>query len=253
MSAGSVLYMTGRRKCTDLGGLFHSMPVSTICGIIGALAISAFPLTSGFISKSMVSQAASDGRMLTVWLLLTAASAGVFLHAGIKFPWFVFFQKDSGLRPADPPASMRWAMIFFASLCIAIGIWPEPLYDLLPYPVTFEPYTGAHVVTQLQLLLFSGLAFFAMLPYLRRTLTITLDADWVWRRLLPAATAQGDRLVSATCSICERGAGLATALVADRLLRHRAPDGSFARTSSIRAMALWVLVLLLGYLVLYYL
>ena len=38
-----------------------------------------------------------------VWFLLAAASAGVFLHAGIKFPWFVFFQKDSGLRPADPP------------------------------------------------------------------------------------------------------------------------------------------------------
>ena len=26
MSAGSVLYMTGRRKCTDLGGLFRTMP-----------------------------------------------------------------------------------------------------------------------------------------------------------------------------------------------------------------------------------
>ena len=187
MSAGSVLYMTGRRKCSELGGLFHSMPVATICGTIGALAISAFPLTSGFISKSMISQAATDGHMLTVWLLLTAASAGVFLHAGIKFPWFVFFQKDSGLRPSDPPRSMRWAMIFFALLCIALGVWPEPLYGLLPYAVKYQPYTGAHVVTQLQLLLFSGLAFFVMLPYLRRTLTITLDTDWVWRKLLPAA------------------------------------------------------------------
>ena len=253
MSAGSVLYMTGRRKCTDLGGLFHSMPVATICGTIGALAISAFPLTSGFISKSLVSQAASDGHMLVVWLLLTAASAGVFLHAGIKFPWFVFFQKDSGLRPDDPPRSMRWAMILFAVLCIAIGIWPDALYGLLPYAVKYEPYTGAHVVTQLQLLLFSGLAFFVMLPYLRRTLTITLDSDWVWRKLLPAAVTQLDRLAAATWSIGERGAELASAVVSDLVMRQRAPDGSFVRTSSIRAMALWVLVLLLGYLVLYYL
>ena len=104
MSAGSVLLMTGRRKCSELGGLFHTMPLTTVCGTIGALAISSFPLTSGFVSKSMVSQAAADGHLLTVWLLLTAASAGVFLHAGIKFPWFVFFQKDSGLRPAEPPA-----------------------------------------------------------------------------------------------------------------------------------------------------
>ena len=133
MSAGSVLLMTGRRKCSELGGLFHSMPLTTVCGSIGALAISSFPLTSGFVSKSMVTQAAADGHLQTVWLLLTAASAGVFLHAGIKFPWFVFFQKDSGLRPAEPPAPMRWAMVALAFLCIAMGVWAEPLYALLPY------------------------------------------------------------------------------------------------------------------------
>ena len=191
--------------------------------------------------------------MLTVWLLLTAASAGVFLHAGIKFPWFVFFQKDSGLRPGDPPLSMRWAMIFFALLCIALGVWPEPLYGLLPYAVTYQPYTGAHVVAQLQLLLFSGLAFFVMLPYLRRTLTITLDTDWVWRKLLPAAAARLERIIVATQSIVGRGAERASSAVSGLVMRHRAPDGSFVRTSSIRGMALWVLVLLLGYLVLYYL
>ena len=103
MSAGSVLYMTGKRKCSDLGGLFRTMPLTTICGIIGALSISSFPLTSGFISKSMISEAAADQHLEYVWYLLAAASAGVFLHAGIKFPWFVFFQKDSGLRPPDPP------------------------------------------------------------------------------------------------------------------------------------------------------
>ncbi|MCB1739472.1 MAG: Na+/H+ antiporter subunit D, partial [Gammaproteobacteria bacterium] len=95
MSAGSVLLMTARRKCTDLGGLFQSMPVTAVNGIIGALAISAFPFTSGFVTKSLETQAAANEGMLLVWLLLLAASAGVFRHARIKFPWFVFFQKDS--------------------------------------------------------------------------------------------------------------------------------------------------------------
>jgi multicomponent Na+:H+ antiporter subunit D len=104
MSAGSVLYMTGKRKCTDLGGLYHSMPITMTCGIIGALAISSFPLTSGFVTKSMINQAAADQHLALAWFVLTAASAGVFLHAGIKFPWFVFFQKDSGMRPAEPAA-----------------------------------------------------------------------------------------------------------------------------------------------------
>jgi len=181
MSAGSVLYMTGRRKCSELGGLIHSMPITAACGIIGALAISAFPFTSGFISKSMISQSAADEHLMWVWLLLAAASAGVFLHAGIKFPWFVFFQKDSGLRPKDPPWNMRAAMILFAAACVLLGLFPEWLYSLLPYPVDYVPYTASHVVTQLQLLLFAGLAFFALLPLMKRTPTISLDTDWLWR------------------------------------------------------------------------
>ncbi len=133
----------------------------------------------------MVGQAAFDGHMSVVWMLLAAASAGVFLHAGIKFPWFVFFQKDSGLRPPDPPWSQRLAMILFAALCIGLGVFYAPLYRLLPYPVDYVPYTGAHVVEMLQLLLFSGLAFFVMLPLLKRTLTITLDTDWFYRKAGP--------------------------------------------------------------------
>lgn len=252
MSAGSVMRMTGKRKCTELGGLVRTMPLTAACGMIGALAISAFPLTSGFVSKSMVSQAALDGHLMWVWLLLTAASAGVFLHAGIKFPWFVFFQKDSGLRPAEPPVSMRWAMVVFSFLCIALGVWPEPLYALLPYTVSFIPYTGAHVVTQLQLLLFSGLAFFVMLPYLKRTLTITLDADWFWRILLPALLHRiGIPLIKVWNMAVHAAYVLITESTALLLYQHR-QDGRFARTWSTRSMALWVLVLLLGFLILYY-
>jgi len=224
-----------------------------VCGTIGALAISSFPLTSGFVSKSMVSQAAADGHLLTVWLLLTAASAGVFLHAGIKFPWFVFFQKDSGLRPAEPPASMRWAMMVFAFLCIALGVWFEPLYALLPYAVKYEPYTWAHVLTQLQLLLFSGLAFFVMLPYLKRTLTITLDTDWVWRRLLARLADAVQRLVH-RAGKGARGVGSQLGSVSQAMvLRHFGQEAFLARTWPTRSMALWVLLLLLGYLLLYYL
>ena len=185
MSAGSVLYMTGLRKCTDLGGLFRTMPLTTLCGIVGALSISAFPLTSGFISKSMISEGAALQHLGLVWYLLTAATAGVFLHAGIKFPWFVFFHKDAGLRPDDPPWNMRAAMVLLAFICMALGVAPGPLYAILPYKVEFEPYSASHVLVQLQLLLFSGLPFFLLLPWLKRTLTITLDVDWIYRRLGP--------------------------------------------------------------------
>lgn len=249
MSAGSVLYMTGRRKCTDLGGLFQSMPITATCGIIGALAISAFPLTSGFVSKSMISQSAADQHLMSVWLLLTAASAGVFLHAGIKFPWFVFFQKDSGLRPPDPPWTMRAAMILFAALCLAIGIFPRPLYALLPFPVEFVPYTGSHVVAQLQLLLFSGLAFFLLLPLMKRTLTISLDVDWLYRRAAPAAIAWFSRDLRDLIDGVLGGTREQIGSIVDSLARYHGPAGLLARTLPTGRAVFWVLVILAAFLV----
>ncbi len=253
MSAGAVLAATNRRKCSELGGLFHSMPITTICGTIGALAISSFPFTSGFISKSMVTQAAIDGHLQAVWLFLAAASAGVFLHAGIKFPWFVFFQKDSGLRPADPPASLRWAMIVFAFLCIALGVYPDPLYAMLPYTVNYVPYTAAHVITQLQLLLFSGLAFFVMLDYLKRTPTITLDFDWLWRVAGPAAAKAFRRALRQTRAGLTAGLAHGLSILGVFIARQRRPDGMLLRSWPTGSMSLWVMVMLLAHLAIYYL
>ncbi|MDZ7686981.1 MAG: proton-conducting transporter membrane subunit [Gammaproteobacteria bacterium] len=79
------------------------MPITCICGIIGALSISGFPLTSGFTTKTLISQAAANQELVFTYMMLTAASAGVFLHAGIKYPWFVFFQKDPDSALTDAP------------------------------------------------------------------------------------------------------------------------------------------------------
>jgi multicomponent Na+:H+ antiporter subunit D len=259
MSAGVVLYRTGFSRCTDLGGLFRTMPLTTACGIIGALAISGFPLTSGFTTKTMISQAAIDGRMLWTYLLLTAASAGVFLHAGIKFPWFVFFQKDSGLRPADAPWNMAAAMLILAALCILLGVYPELLYQHLPYPVEFQAYKAEKVVFYLQLLLFSGLAFFLLLPLMQRTRTISLDTDWLWRRLLPALWLQMNRawLVASghlQSFAATLGGKLASALNSS-VGAHRDGNGRgiFARSWTITTTGLWIAVLLTGYVLVYYL
>lgn len=245
MSAGSVLYATGRRKCTDLGGLFRTMPLTTLCGTVGALSISSFPFTSGFVSKSMIAQAATDEALAVAWFLLMAASAGVFLHAGIKFPWFVFFQKDSGLRPPDPPWNMRAAMVLFAALCIGIGIWPEPLYGLLPFPVDYAPYTAPHVVNALQLLLFSGLAFFLLLPLMQRTLTVTLDFDRLWRPGGGAPSAAGFAgRVLAPASVGWAAVRARAERAAEAVLRPFRPEGALAAASSIETMVRSVLIAL---------
>ena len=254
MSAGSVLFMTGgKRKCTDLGGLFRTMPLTATCGIIGALSISSFPLTSGFISKSMIAQGAADEHLFYVWMALAAASAGVFLHAGIKFPWFVFFQKDSGLRPAEPPWNMKLAMVFFSILCIGLGMFPGPLYAILPFDVDYVPYTASHVVFQLQLLLFSGLAFFLMLGLLKRTLTITLDFDWFYRGL-GRVLAEEFKIKSdnAWSRFVDRVMRMAGRFL-EGVYRHHGPQGVLARAWPTGSMALWMTLLLAAYLLIAYL
>ena len=254
MTAGAVLYETGKRRCSDLGGLYQSMPVTTLCGIIGALAISSFPFTSGFISKSMIAQSAAYEQITWVWMLLAAASAGVFLHAGIKYPWFVFFQKDSGLRPPDPPKNMQFSMIVLAFICIALGVYPEFLYAILPYPVDYKPYTADHLVTQFQLLLFAGLAFFLLLPLMKRTETISLDFDWFYRRLLPGWWQLIAGFIMQMYQALQHFFSNQLNAIVRNLydLEQQQPKAYFVRLWPIETMVLWVVILLAGYLVLYY-
>ena len=188
MSMGAVLYRTGTIKGSELGGLYKSMPYTTGLCIIGAASISAFPLFSGFISKSLIITATAVEGYWGVWLVLLFASAGVFHHSGIKIPYFAFFQHDSGKRPEEAPLNMLIAMSLAAFLCIAVGVYPQALYNILPYEVNFQPYTTTHVVTQLQLLLFSALAFGWLMrsglypPELKST---NLDFDWSYRYFIP--------------------------------------------------------------------
>ena len=255
MSAGAVIYRTGFSKCTDLGGQFRTMPLTAVCGIIGALAISGFPLTSGFTTKTMISQAAADESLVFVYFMLAAASAGVFLHAGIKFAWFVFFQKDSGLRPTDAPWNMAAAMVLLSALCILLGVFPNLLYEFLPYPVDYVPYTAGKVLFYLQLQLFSGLAFFLLLPLMKRTLTISLDTDWLWRVLLFRIARAIHAAVAAVGLALQTRVSRVLGAVRDRAGDHFGTQltraGVFARAWSIGTTALWIAVLLTAYVLVY--
>ena len=255
MSAGAVIYRTGFSRCTDLGGLFRTMPLTAVCGIIGALAISGFPLTSGFTTKTMISQAAADESLVFVYFMLAAASAGVFLHAGIKFPWFVFFQKDSGLRPKDAPWNMAAAMVLLSTLCILLGVFPNLLYAYLPYPVDYVPYTTGKVLYYLQLLLFSGLAFFLLLPLMKRTLTVSLDADWLWRVLLFKLASRLYQIIANLGTALQSRLGIVLGAMRTRAETRFGTKlgqvGVFARAWSIGSTALWIAVLLTAYVLVY--
>ena len=189
MSMGAVLYRVGNINGSDLGGLYKSMPKTAMLCIIGALSISAFPLFSGFVSKSMVMTALMKEDYGYFWLLMLFASAGVFHHAGIKIPYFAFFHHDSGIRTQEAPRNMLVAMGVAALLCVFIGTQPQYLYALLPWEVEYWPYDVTHVLAQLQLLFFSALAFVWLNKqglYPPELHSVNLDMEWFYRRLVPA-------------------------------------------------------------------
>ena len=187
MSMGAVLFRTGEIRGSHLGGLYKSMPWTTGFCIVGAASISAFPLFSGFISKSIIiTETARNGHML-IWLCLLFASAGVFHHAGIKIPFFAFFAHDSGKRPKEAPLNMLIAMGISSFMCIFLGCNPQWLYEMLPYGAAgYHPYDATHVITQVEILLFSALAFTLLNlwgKYPPELPSVNLDIDWVYRKV----------------------------------------------------------------------
>jgi multicomponent Na+:H+ antiporter subunit D len=255
MSMGAVLYRVGTVKGSELGGLYKSMPMTAGFCIVGAASISAFPLFSGFVSKSLILTAVAGEGHWFVWLVLLFASAGVFHHSGIKIPFFAFFAHDSGKRCAEAPASMLIAMGITAALCIGIGVWPAPLYAILPYPVDFVPYTTAHVVTQLQLLMFSALAFSVLMRtglYPPEMRSVNLDSDWIYRRMCPAVLSWLRDVIRTVHGNALRRAQVRLQRFIATIYRHHGPQGALARTWPAGSMVLWVAVLLCVSLIFYY-
>ena len=182
MGAGAVLEVTRLRKLSDMGGLYKTMPITLGLYMVGAFAISAMPLFSGFVSKSMVVSAAGEAHLGLIFLMLTLASAGTFLHTGLKLPYYMFFAKDSGVRGQEPPRNMLVAMGLAAAACVLIGVFPGLLYQHLPNPVDYDPYTLQHITSTLGMLGFTALGFFLLLKHLDPEPKISLDTDWFYRR-----------------------------------------------------------------------
>ena len=256
MSMGAVLYRTGTTKASELGGLFRSMPWTALFCIIGAASISAFPLFSGFVAKSLTMTAVLDGHYYIVWAMLLFASAGVLEHSGIKVPYFAFFGHDGGHRVEEAPFNMLLAMGIAAFICIGIGVPAATglgygfLYNMLPYPdvaLGYKPYTVEHVITQMQLLVLAAFAFvmlkrFGLYPP-EKPGTI-LDSDWAYRRAgygtalwSGAVWAKiGPALANVWRRLMSRGFSRVEAAFS--------PQGQLARGPLIGGMAVWTGLLL---------
>jgi len=254
MSMGAVLYRTGKMDGSALGGLYRSMPWTAGFCIVGAASISAFPLFSGFVSKSMVMVAALEEGHPMIWLALLFASAGVFHHAGIKIPYFAFFAHDAGIRCKEAPWNMLLAMFIAAAICIFNGSYPWVLYSMLPFPVEYAPYTWSHVLSQTQLLFWSALAFCLLKLtnlYPPELPGVNIDAEVAYRRWGKCLVRCAGRAIARTDAAMRAEGMKVLGEVIGMVSRGHGLTGPMARTMNVGGAVWWVVALFVVYLVLY--
>lgn len=265
MSMGAVMYRTGTTKATELGGLYRTMPLTALFCLIGAASISAFPLFSGFVAKSLTMSAVGHEShvpgmeyLSVIWLMLLFASAGVLEHSGIKIPYFAFFGHDSGKRPKEAPFNMLLAMGIASFFCIWIGFpflgGTDFLYSLLPFRLEAETYqekslwTTDHVLTQMQLLVFAAFAFIVLNriklypPEKRGTI---LDTDWLMRRpAYHAAVWVGDVWNRIGPAMTDSALAVSRRIY-DKIEAAFSPKGQLSQGPISAGMAVWTSVVLL--------
>ena len=184
MCMGAVIYSTGRRNLTELGGLAKKMPITTITCVIAALSISGVMGFNGYVSKSMVIHAAELSHMRILALALILASVGTFLSF-LKLTYFTFFRRNGEIEAKEAPLSMLIPMSVTAFLCVFIGVYPRALYEILPYrevALQFHPYALGHTIGTLELLVMTAVGFFTLQFAFSPHERVTRDIDYLYRK-----------------------------------------------------------------------
>lgn len=190
MGAGAMIQATGQRNLSQLGGVARLLPGVMLLYMVGAVSISGVPLFNGFMSKSIIISAAAEQHLPVAELLLTLASIGTFFSVGLKIPYYIWWGEKRTQAFTPVPRNMLLAMGMCAFLCLILGLFPDILYHRLPYDASYHPYTIDHLVSSIQLLLGTGLAFLWLRHKLHVAPVRMLDTDWFYRKpLLAGVTA----------------------------------------------------------------
>ncbi|SDB23566.1 proton-conducting transporter membrane subunit [Eubacterium oxidoreducens] len=206
MCAGVVIFATGKRNITDLGGLYKKMPLVTVCYFIAALSISGVPPFAGFVGKSWSILAAEENGLTWVMILMTLGSVMTALSILFKTGYYVFFTTPrSDYQIKKVPGTMKAAMLIGTGLCVFIGVTPQLFYRLLPHSIEYHPYTISHVFEYVLLMAATMLIFMLFRKKLAPHHAINLDIDYLLRGPGQRALLKGSRLVIKVCSFLGGG------------------------------------------------
>jgi NADH-quinone oxidoreductase subunit L len=140
LTGGSVEKQAGTTDLKKLGGLAAKMPVTFVCFVIAAAAISGVPPFNGFFSKELV----YDGALERHWLYYAAAALGSFLTAAsfLKLGHAAFLGRlnESHKNVKEAPAAMLIPMGIIAFFCVLFGV-----YNYLPLNQLIQPILGTRL------------------------------------------------------------------------------------------------------------
>ncbi len=129
LTAGGVMHLTHERSMDRMGGLVRASPFLATTFLVGSMALAGLPPLNGFVSKLLVFQALIDGGRLAYVL---AALVGAFLSLLYTFrAWLRIFWGEGHVAGGLLHPSALLPIGGLAGLCLLLGLFPEPLVDLV--------------------------------------------------------------------------------------------------------------------------
>ena len=136
LSAGTIIFKTGKTNVTDLRGIGKEMPIAIWCYTLASAALIGIPPASGFISKwYLATGALSSGIEVFSWLGPVVLLVSALLTAGYLLPITVggFLPGAdydyTSLEKKEPALVMLLPLLILAALAVLLGLLPNPLTD----------------------------------------------------------------------------------------------------------------------------
>ncbi len=192
LCAGSVLHGVGTRQLDRLGGLARTMPWTTSCFLVGAVAICGLPPLNGFVSEwfvymGLLKTAVTDGAGGSVAVLAAPALAmigALAVACFVKVYGTAFLgnpRTEEAAHAREASIVMRIPMVALAACCVLIGVAPELVVpslqaavaswmpDLDASVIDIRRYAPLRAIGAMAAALIAGAALVAALTARRRT------------------------------------------------------------------------------------
>lgn len=134
LTAGSIIYKTGKRNIKDLSGIGYQMPITMGLFSIGALGMIGVPGINGFMSKWYIGLAVLEaGHPLYLGFILFSSFLNAMYYMPIIIAAFLMGnqEKSKNIEKNELPKSMLIPMGLLGFLCILIGFFPQLIMDIV--------------------------------------------------------------------------------------------------------------------------